>query len=130
PGSWRARRSLAMDRSALAAADVVLCDTWAQGALYESLGCARDKLRRVLVGAEPPFFEIPPPHGAGMHRRADGVAPVRVLSAGGFLPLHGVPVMIEAAGRLERAGRDDFELVLVGDGIEYPEARAAIHSLG
>jgi hypothetical protein len=47
----------------------------------------------VLVGAEAPFFDVPPPP-------ADG--PVRITYVGGFLPLHGVGTMLEAFARLER----------------------------
>jgi glycosyltransferase involved in cell wall biosynthesis len=117
PGSAQAVWNRRIDRVALSLADRVLCDTWAHGTLFESLGAARRKLRRVLVGAEDAFFAVPPPPAA---------PPLRVVYIGGFLPLHGVPVLIEAAGLLEaRAGRlPEYRIQLVGRGIEFEEARA------
>jgi glycosyltransferase involved in cell wall biosynthesis len=117
PGSAQARWNRWIDRASLGLADRVLCDTWEHGHLYRSLGVAEHRLVRVLVGAERAFFDVP-------DAVRDG--PVRVLYVGGFLPLHGVPVMIEAAARLERSGvpLPDWTLDLVGQGIEYGTARA------
>ncbi len=116
PGSAQARWNLRLDRAALALPDLVLCDTWAQGALYERLGARRARLRRVLVGAEDAFFAVPPPPTGG---------PVRVVYVGGFLPLHGIPIVIEAVARLERDARrlPEFRVELVGKGIEFGAAR-------
>lgn len=116
-GSPQARWNKNIDASALRLADRVLCDTWAHGALFESLGAARSKLRRVLVGAEDAFFAVPPPPPE---------PPVRLVYIGGFLPLHGVPVLINAAGMLERraARLPEFRIQLVGRGIEFEEALA------
>src|SRR6185436_4992683 len=97
-------------------ADLVLCDTWAHGELFESLGAERARLARVLVGAEDAFFAVAPPPAA---------PPVRIVYVGGFLPLHGVPTVIEAAARLEprATALPDYEIVLVGRGIEEPRCR-------
>jgi glycosyltransferase involved in cell wall biosynthesis len=123
-GSWQARWNLSIDRWALSLADLVLCDTWAHGALFEALGAARPRLARVLVGAEDAFFRIGPPPPAD---------PVRVLYLGGFLPLHGVPLVIDALAELERdrARLPDYQVTLAGAGIELERARAlaAAHSL-
>jgi glycosyltransferase involved in cell wall biosynthesis len=122
PGSAQARWNRWLDRWSLSLADVVLCDTWAHGALYESLGVPRARLRRVLVGAEDRFFQVGPPPGSGR---------VRVVYLGGFLPLHGTRVVVEAVGRLER--RQDlpaFEVEMAGTGIEYEAARADAARLG
>jgi glycosyltransferase involved in cell wall biosynthesis len=98
-------------------ADRVICDTWAHGELFQSLGVPREKLRRVLVGAEDAFFEVGPPPGAG---------PVRIVYVGGFLPLHGTRTILEAAALLESraTGAPEFVLQMVGRGIEYDAARA------
>ncbi|MBI1798072.1 MAG: glycosyltransferase [Candidatus Eisenbacteria bacterium] len=122
PGSAQARWNRVIDRAAFALADRVLCDTWAHGALFETLGAERRKLRRVLVGAEDAFFAAPPPPPA---------PPVRLVYVGGFLPLHGVPTLIAAAGELERrASRvPEFRIQLVGRGIEFDEARALAEQL-
>src|SRR6185503_11567178 len=55
----------AIDRWAFRAADRLLCDTWAHGELFVALGAERSRLRRVLVGAEPAFFQVPPPPEQG-----------------------------------------------------------------
>src|SRR5262249_2586575 len=75
----------------------------------------RARLRRVLVGAEARFFDVPPP----------GEGPVRITYIGGFLPLHGISTLLGAVARLEaRAARlPAFVVQLVGDGIEFDEAR-------
>ncbi len=118
PGSGQARWNRAIDRWSLAAADRVLCDTWAHGELFASLGARRDALRRVLVGAEQPFFDVPPPPAEG---------PVRIAYVGGFLPLHGVATILEAARVLAaRSGAlPPYAIDLVGAGIEYDAARRA-----
>jgi glycosyltransferase involved in cell wall biosynthesis len=117
PGSAQARWNRAIDRWSLSAADLVLCDTWAHGELFVSLGARRDRLRRVLVGAEDAFFDVPPPPAEG---------PVRILYVGGFLPLHGVGTILEAARRLRERGAalPAWTLVMAGSGIEYESARA------
>lgn len=122
-GSAQARWNRHIDRVALRAADVVLCDTWEHGALFEQLGADRARIRRVLVGAERAFFEIGPPPSGG---------PVSILYVGGFLPLHGILHVIEAAARLEREAGSlpDYQIELVGRGIEFEKARARIAHLG
>lgn len=116
-GSAKARWNRALDRWSLRAADLVLCDTWAHGELFVELGAPRSRLRRVLVGAEDAFFALAPPPDE---------APVRILYVGGFLPLHGTAVIVEAAARLEarRSGLPPYAIQLVGTGIEFDAARA------
>ena len=117
PGSLQARWNRWIDRASLSLADLVLCDTWTHGALYESLGARRSALARVLVGAEDEFFRIGPP---------DPAPPVRVLYLGGFLPLHGIPFVLEALERLERRGAEvpPYHVVLAGKGIHFGAAVA------
>lgn len=114
--SAQARWNRAIDRWSLRAADLVLCDTWAHGELFESLGARRSSLRRVLVGAEDAFFAVPGPTAA---------AELRVTYVGGFLPLHGTATILEAAALLESRGDalPPWRLRLVGTGIDYERAR-------
>src|SRR5262249_40691772 len=118
-GSLQAEWNRRIDRWALSLADLVLCDTWAHGALYESLGARRERLARVLVGAEDPFFAIEAPAQP---------PPVRVVYVGGFLPLHGIPFLLEALARLERGGASlpPYEVVLAGRGIHSEGAVAYV----
>ena len=121
-GSLQARWNLAIDRRALALADLVLCDTWAHGALYQTLGVPRARLERVLVGAEARFFELPPPPAA---------EPVTIVYVGGFLPRHGTTTIVEALARLEREPAvPSYRARLVGRGIEAEAARARARELG
>lgn len=119
PDSGQARWNRGIDRWAFRAADRLLCDTWAHGELFVSLGADRSRLRRVLVGAEPSFFDVPPPPEDG---------PVRITYVGGFLPLHGVMTMLEAFAELETASPPlpEFVVQMVGEGIEYEQARAFV----
>lgn len=114
--SAQARWNRMLDRWSLASADLVLCDTWAHGELFVALGARRERVRRVLVGAEDAFFSTPPPPAAG---------PLRVSFIGGFLPLHGTGVILEAQALLEaRAGSlPPWTLQMVGTGIEYAAGR-------
>lgn len=116
-GSAQARWNRMLDRWSLTSADLVLCDTWAHGELFVSLGARRDRLRRVLVGAEDAFFAAPSPPTGG---------PLRVTYVGGFLPLHGTGVILEAVALLEARAAElpHWTLHMVGTGIEYERARA------
>ena len=127
-GSAQARWNRMLDRWSLASAQMVLCDTWAHGELFAELGAPRERLRRVLVGAEDEFFgltQTPPAF--------DGPGGVRILYIGGFLPLHGVRTILEAARIMESrsAQLPPFTFHMVGRGIEYDVARefAAQHHL-
>jgi glycosyltransferase involved in cell wall biosynthesis len=123
PGSAQARWNRSIDRRAFGLADVTLCDTWAHGALFESLGAPRERLRRVPVGAEDAFFEVAPPLPA---------PPVRIVYLGGFLPLHGVPTIIEALAGVQREAHrvPEYRAVLFGRGIEWQRAREMAEAAG
>ena len=114
--SGQARWNRFLDRWSLREANLVLCDTWAHGELFQSLGVPRERLRRVLVGAEDAFFAVPPPPAEG---------PVRILYVGGFLPLHGVPTLMEALAQLESRASSlpSYCVQLVGTGIDHDAAR-------
>ena len=120
-GSPQAAWNRVIDRWSLQLPDLVLCDTWEHGALFETLGASRERMCRVPVGAEETFFEVDPAPSAG---------PVRILYVGGFLPLHGVGTVIEALARLERERLPDWEAELAGEGVEFEQTRARVAALG
>lgn len=127
PGSAAAGRLRASDRLAFSLADLVLCDTWEHGDFYsESYDLPRRKLCRVPVGAPWSAF-----------RRGEGRAPrggsdsVEVVYVGGFIPLHGVPTIVEAATILEeRHGPRFARFVLIGDGMTAPRAERDLAARG
>ncbi|TMA95486.1 MAG: glycosyltransferase family 4 protein, partial [Deltaproteobacteria bacterium] len=104
----RARALAALDRAALAAADLVLVDTAAHAAYLARLGVGPDRTAVWHLGAEPEFFQP----------RAATVTERRVLFYGRYLPLHGVETIVAAAAHL--GSRAEF--VLLGAG---PERRRA-----
>ena len=129
-GSLAASRLRASDRAALTLADLVLCDTWEHGDFYTSeYGIPRKKLCRVPVGADRAAFA----RGASRTsapRRATG-APIEVVFVGGFLPLHGVDVVIEAAAILEsRRGPEFARFTLVGAGMTAARADRDVAARG
>ncbi len=95
-----------LDRLSFALADLVLADTRAHADLFADELAPPDALIRVLeVGYDDAVFAPrPAPEGE--------VA--TVLFYGSYLPLHGVPVVVDAAARLRDDPRVRFELI--GDG--------------
>lgn len=121
PGSGQARWNGWIDRVSLGWSDCVLCDTWAHGRLFASLGVPSSRLRRVPVGAEDAFFRVPPRAAAG--------DPPRIVYLGGFLPLHGALTIVDALALLEGRGVR-FHAVLAGRGIEWEACRRQAGVLG
>jgi colanic acid/amylovoran biosynthesis glycosyltransferase len=74
-----------------------------------ALGCPPEKLHVHYHGSPTARFEI-----AG--RRYDPDGPLTVLCCARLEPIKGQHLVLEAVRRLERRGRRDFRLVLVGDG--------------
>ena len=96
------------------AADRVILDTRAHADYFvERFGIARGKTGAVLVGAETDRFVVKPV--ARPPRQ-----PFTVLFYGQFIPLHGIPTIIEAARLLEQ---QDIRWIVIGKGQE--EARIA-----
>ncbi|HYJ33341.1 MAG TPA: glycosyltransferase [Candidatus Binatia bacterium] len=128
-GSVAAARLRASDAVAMRLADVVLCDTWEHGELFASeFGVPRSKLARVPVGADRAAFALGEARAAT--RARDG-APLHVVYVGGFLPLHGVEMVIGAAAFLEaRRGAGFARFTLVGDGMTAHRADRDAAALG
>ena len=122
--AWRLRSS---DRLALSLADLVLCDTWEHGDFYSTeYGVPRSKLIRVPVGADRLAFR-----GGDATRPPRVAGPLRVTYIGGFLPLHGVETVVEAAAILEaRHGPRFARFTLIGDGMTAPRAERDVAAWG
>ncbi|MGH7725559.1 MAG: glycosyltransferase, partial [Candidatus Eiseniibacteriota bacterium] len=108
---WACRR---WDEVAFGWPKVVVADTRAHAQRYAAW-VGRDPFPIVHVGATDDFFDVPDDEPAP--------SPLRVLYAGGFLPLHGVDVIAGAAERLHARGERGIEIECVGDGIQYREIR-------
>lgn len=126
-GSLAAARLRGSDRAALAAADLVLCDTWEHGEFYSTrYGVPRRKLARVPVGADAETFALGgtpvPPHPPG---------PAEVVYVGGYLPLHGLSAIVDAATWLEeRHGTRLARFTLVGSGMHRPYVEREVAARG
>jgi glycosyltransferase involved in cell wall biosynthesis len=129
-GSLTAARIRRSDRLALSLPDLVLCDTWEHGDFFASeFGVAKRKLARIPVGADRLAFE----RGEARARTPlPAVGPVEVVYVGGFLPLHGVDTVVEAATLLERRdlGPRAVRFTLVGGGMTAHRAERDIAARG
>ena len=86
-----------LDRQTCAKADHVFLDTDAHIDYFvDTFNLPRDRFSRVFVGAVEP---VAPEGLSGPDRSGD--TPFRVLFVGKFIPLHGLPFMMEAANRLK-----------------------------
>ena len=113
-GSWKARLVRAVDRLAFRAADLVLVDTEENKKHLSALsGVPEAKFRRSFVGEDDNLF-------SPRQRRATG-GEYRVLFFGTYVPLHGIDVILQAAGHLLCEVRIRF--TLIGNGQMYPELR-------
>lgn len=107
-----------LDRLSFALADLVLADTRAHADLFLEELAPPDTMIRVLeVGCDDAVFRPAAPAPS-----SDGVA--TVLFYGSYLPLHGVPVVIDAATRLRDNARIRFELI--GDGQTRAEVERSV----
>ncbi|MFQ5453267.1 MAG: glycosyltransferase, partial [Candidatus Zixiibacteriota bacterium] len=109
-----------LEEYACHAADMVVLDTKAHAHFFcETYGLSLHKTSAVFVGAEADSFPLLPP------RKRDPNAPVRVLFYGQFIPLHGIPTIIEGA-RL--AQRKPIDWVLIGKGQEEDRIKIKIRA--
>ena len=126
-GTLSASRVRASDRLSLSLADMVLCDTWEHGDFYSSeFGVTRRKLSRVPVGADHFAFEL-----GGRRASVPRSGPLDVVYLGGYLPLHGLPTVIDAATELEaRHGTRFASFTLIGGGMLMPRIERDIAARG
>jgi len=94
-----------VDWSACRLATVVLVDTEAQSNFFcQEFGLVKEKVRWLYVGADDAVF-------APCHELSCP-APLRVVYVGNYVPLHGVPIILQAAQLLHR---EDVEFWLIGE---------------
>lgn len=104
------------------AADLVVVDTDAHGRYFShKFSVPSTKIRRVFVGAETCTFG----HDRPKRPPGSAQAPV-VLFYGQFIPLHGIPTVVEAAKLTES---EDIRWIIVGNGQEAPKVRALLEQL-
>jgi len=127
PGSLAEARLRQSDRVALRLADLVLCDTWEQGEFYSTrYGVARQRLKRIPVWADGATFRA----GETRAPRPRG-GPAEILYVGGFLPLHGMPALVDAMSLIEeRHGTRLARFTLVGSGMMRPYVEREIAARG
>lgn len=108
-------------------ADARFMDTRAHARRMEALfGLAPGSCGSVWVGVEDDLFAADPPVKpavASIRETADNDGRLRVLFYGQFIPLHGIPTIIEAARLLRDA---PVSWTLVGRGQEAPRIRAML----
>jgi glycosyltransferase involved in cell wall biosynthesis len=113
--SWQGRFWWYLDKLDCVLADRVILDTDAHAAYFvQEFGLARHKFCVVPVGADEHLF-FPQPDRRKMHTDK-----IDVLYVGNYIPLHGVPFILDAA-RLLRG--EAYQFTLVGDGQELARAR-------
>lgn len=114
-----ARLLYGLERRALQRVDLAFMDTQAHARRIESLFDLPEKsCGSVWVGAETEHFLQ---HGLPSARAAG--APLKILFYGQFIPLHGIPTIVEAARILRGA---PIEWTLVGRGQEAEKVRAML----
>lgn len=94
-----------VDWSACRLATIVLVDTEAQYKFFcREFGLKREKVRWLYVGADDSVFAPGP--------ELSHVEPLRVVYVGNYVPLHGVPTILQAARLLDGEG---VEFCLIGE---------------
>lgn len=125
PGSLRARWYALVDAMACALADLVLIDTRVRAQQLAAAHPGTDVLS-LPVGA--PGWARPATGAAAADRRRAADEPLRVLYYGNYIPLHGLPVILEALAALGAA--TSFEATFIGDGTPRASVRARAVELG
>lgn len=113
PGSLTARALFRAERAALRAADVVLTDTRANAAfMANTFRVPAGRFVPIPVGS---LVQARVPVAAGRAGGGAGAAGFHAFFCGSFVPLQGVPYILDAA-----ALAPDLEFRLVGDGPDGP----------
>ena len=112
-GTFMSRFLRWLDRQTCAKADLVLLDTEAHIDYFvEEFNLPRKRFARVFVGAVEPDAPSEGGSGEGAHGYTPAEdTPFRVMFVGKFIPLHGLPFMLEAANRLKDVPDIVFDFV-------------------
>jgi len=121
PRSLRARRLALQDALALRSADLVLVDTAPRALALRRAARGRVPVLPLAVGAPGWARWCPLP-------AADPDGALRLLYYGGYLPLHGVDLVLDALAELR--GRRAYRAVFVGAGDRRAAAEARAGELG
>ncbi|HWH96182.1 MAG TPA: glycosyltransferase [Baekduia sp.] len=103
--------------------DCVLAMSEDMGDDLVAIGCPADKIRVHYHGSPTARFRHP-------QRRHRTDAPLTVLCCARLEPIKGQDVALEALRRLERRGRRDLRLVLVGDGSDRGRLQRIVADAG
>ena len=132
PDSLTARWNRWIDLLSFRLSDIVLADTAAHADHYAAAyGVPRRKLVVVPVGYDDALFDPERPiPGTAPAAAPEAPCPgFTVLFFGSFLPLHGAPIIVEAARDVQ--GRDpSIRFLFVGSGDTWDEARSLASELG
>jgi glycosyltransferase involved in cell wall biosynthesis len=120
PGTLRARWYRAVDRVACRVADLVLIDTRVRASALAAAHPGTEVLS-LPVGA--PSWAVSSARPGGRSR-----GPAKVLYYGNYIPLHGLPVVLEAVRRAVR--ETELEVTLIGHGTPRPEIERRVAELG
>lgn len=117
-GTWLADLAYSLDTGALKAAELIFVDTNQQKARFSSqFNLPLAKFRTIYVGCDEKLF----------YPRSSSVVSGLILYYCGFLPLHGVATVLEAAILLKN--RPDLKFLLVGDGPERRMIEAKVREM-
>ncbi len=129
PSSLTAWWNFRIDAAAFRLAAVVLADTAAHKDYFRRAYKLRpDKVEVLYLGFDDALFQPPAGADAGPAGTPSGPAPFRVLFFGSFLPLHGIEVVVEAAGLLRKEA--DIRFRLIGEGQTMPSIRRLVERDG
>ena len=118
--SIRALKNYLKDKIPMSKADIVIADTQANKRYYvNTFNINPDKIAVIPIGVNVHDFYPAPPVSPQMGGRV-----FRVGFYGGFIPLHGVKKIIDAARILK--GEEDIVFELAGNGYEYEKIRKDI----
>ncbi|MCF7841341.1 MAG: glycosyltransferase [Lentisphaeria bacterium] len=97
-----------LDKIACQLADLIFLDTQAHIEYFsEEFGIQREKFERVWVGADEHVFKP-------VNSKQNNPDPFKILFVGKFIPLHGLPRIVETAKLLESSA--DIRFTLIGKG--------------